>query len=916
MANSGQQGSWNSLDMNLNDLRLRLRAVFLRDKVESELEEEIKTHLELQTQKNTEAGMSAEEARRTAQRDFGGLPRTKEECRDEWRVSFWSDLQQDLRYAIRMFRRSPGITALIVFMLAIGIGVNLATFSVSDAILFRALPVQDPNSLFRTVGTNGTLYEASNGCSLSLYEEMRKRTSRLADLMAYQPAETAVISVDSREPERLTHQTASGNYFDVLGIRPTAGRVLSPEDDSAPGRHPVAVVSDRLWKRRFDRSSRAIGSKLGWNNRVFEIIGVAPAEFFGVEVGQMVDVWTPVSMAPSGPLQDPHTFWLRIMGRLRPGVSIAQASAPVQAVMNEAMLDDVRQHAPPGTPKSVIDAFLAGMRTKGVSAAGGISILGSQYRQPLRIMMFIVGLVMAITCANVAGLLIARGSVRRRELAIRLSLGAGRGRILKQLVTESLVLASFSLIAGVLIAHWTMPLLVRLLTPPTSPARLAVGIDIRTMSLAITLALATVLVCGLVPALSLTRVGAFPALKDGSKFVGAGTGSIRKVLTAAQIAVSFVLLIGAGLFLRTLINLSSSPLGFNPANILVTRMTLERGMDQKLVYPAWSDLLREVRTFPGVDEASLSSAGLFAEQPQMLGIRTADSAPPPDPLTGALFVSNGYFKTMGIRLVSGHDFTSNDDEAVNPPVAIVNRAFVRKFIPDVGPIGREFTKLANAPAWTEIVGVVDDTKYDTLRESPPPMIYVPYARIGEWIRPESHPDLSMFLQVRGHGNRGSLSAELHGITGRRFSVDDVNSQRQLVDDTLVRERLLADVAGIFASLAVLLAAMGLYGIMSYATAQRRQEFAIRTALGAAPRAILGLMLRDSLKIVAAGSILGIIAAPLGTRLAKSVLFGLAPNDPLTVVLAAVILAVASLTAAFIPAYKAAQADPMVSLRDE
>jgi predicted permease len=902
--------------MNLNDVRLRFRAILHRDKMESELEEEIRSHLDLQTQKYAQKGMSAKEARRAAHRDFGALQRTKEECRDERRVSLWSDLQQDLRYAVRMFRRSPGITGLIVFMLAIGIGGNLSTFRVSDALLFRPLPVHDPRSLFRTVNTNGGLYDSSNGCSLGLYEEMRRRTGQLCSLMAYHPAETALVSVGSGEAERLTHQTASGNYFTVLGVRPIAGRVLSPEDDGTPGRHPVAVISDRLWKSKFDRSIRALGNKLRWNDQVFDIVGVAPAEFFGVEVGQMVDVWTPISMAPIALLQDPHTFWLRVMGRVRPGVTITQANAPIQAVMNEAMLDDVRQHALAGTPKAVIDQFLAGMRIKGISAAAGISSLGKQYQQPLKIMMFIVAFVMAITCANVGGLLIAKGSARRQEIAIRLSLGAARVRILKQLVTESLLLAALSLMAGLLISRWTTPLLVRLLRPSTAPARLAAGIDLRTMSFSISIALTIVLVCGLLPALRLTKVDSPSSLKSGAWVTG-GIGGIGKSLMAAQIAMSFILVIGAGLFLRTLINLVSSPLGFNPANILVTRMALAQAGDQRLVYSAWNNLLREVRALPRVRDASLSSAGLFAGQPQMVGIRPATAAgQPSDPLTGVLFVSNGYFQTMRIRLVSGRDLASHDDEASSPSVALVNRAFVRKFIADADPIGRKFTKMANSPVWTEIAGVVEDTKYNDLRENPPPMIYVPYGKIAEWIRPDSHPDLSMFLQVQGYRGRAMFSAELRNIAGQRFSVEDVNSQQQLVDDTLVRERLLANVAGIFACLAVVLAAMGLYGIISYVTAGRRREFAIRTALGAAPRALWHLALSDAFGMVAVGTVVGIVAAPFGIRLAKSLLFGLAPSDPSTFAIAALILFVSSLTAAFIPAYKAAKADPMVSLRDE
>jgi predicted permease len=358
-------------------------------------------------------------------------------------------------------------------------------------------------------------------------------------------------------------------------------------------------------------------------------------------------------------------------------------------------------------------------------------------------------------------------------------------------------------------------------------------------------------------------------------------------------------------------------LGFRPGSVLVTRIAFQRPGDEKNFLPAWSELLRRVRTFPGVDQASLSSSALFTGEPPLGGIRTtAAKALPTDPTTGQLFVSTSYFQTLGIKFVSGRDFESRDNDSSSPMCAVVNEAFVRKFFGDENPLGRQLTKLANAPVWTEIVGIVKDAKYGNLRENPPPMIYVSYGRITDWIPAQGHPGESMFLQVRGQQSLSSLTADLRREIGQRFTIGEVFRQQQLIDDTLVRERLLASVASLFGGLALLLATVGLYGIMSYAVVQRRQELGIRMALGAAPKSILGLMLRDSAGIVGLGTIVGILAAAFSTHLARALLFGLAPNDPATFIAAFVVMFAASLAAAFIPAYRAAETDPMITLRHE
>jgi predicted permease len=904
--------------MNCHDLLQSLRAVFSKRHTDLELDEELASHIELQTRKYINQGMPPGAALRRARIDFGALENTKEECREARRPVWFSNGTRDLQYALRAFRRAPGFTALIVGILALAMGANLSTFSVADALLLRMLPVKDPASLFRTVRASGTPDAGGgDGASYHLLQEMQRRTGPFAELMAYQPAEAAAVSIGHAEQERLMQQTVTGDYFRVLGVQAVIGRTISAEDDRGLGQHPVAVISYGLWKRRFDRREAAIGSKLQVGNQVLEVVGVAPAEFFGLEVGKIVDIWTPVSMTPAATLMDENMRWLRVMGRVKPGVSIAQAAAPMQAVENEAMLEDVRLHAPPGTPKPIIDRFLAGMRIKGVPAGGGISYLRSQYERPLQIVLCVVALVMLIACSNVANLLIAKGSARQQEIAIRLSLGAGRSRILQQLLTESFLLALLPAAVGLLLAHWMTPILVNLLTPSNAPAKLVTGIDLTLLTFTAVLVLVTVVICGLLPALRLSGGEMHAALKSGSRLIGVNRGRVRKILVLAQVALSLVLVSAAFLFTRTLLNLTASSLGFEPDRVIVTQISLQAPGNGKTLLPAWSELLRSVRDMPNVESASLSSASLFGGALQLGGLRTtASKALPTDPVAAELFVSASYFQTLKIKLVSGRDFQERDSNPDNTSVAIINEAFARKFFGAENPIGRKLTKMANDPLWTEIIAIVRDARYNNLREAAPPMIYIPYGRITDWIPPQGHPRVSMSLQVRGHQQLSSFANELRGAAAPRFSVWETSSQQQLIDDTLVRERLLAKVASLFGGLALLLAALGLYGIMSYAVVQRRQELGIRMALGAAPRSILHLMLWDSAMVVGLGVVIGILVAAASARLAKSLLYGLGPDDPPTLMAAATVLLAFSLLAAFIPAYRAAKTDPVVALRHE
>lgn len=903
--------------MRWTDVRLRLRAIFHRERMENDLQDELAEHLELETRKHLAAGLLLEEAQKRARASFGGFEQVKEECRDRRGIRSLTDMVQDVSYALRSFRRTPGFTATVVLMLAVGIAANTAIFSVVDAVLLKMLPVRDPGALFRVVRASASADDVGNAVSYQMFGKMKSRVEPLAALMAYQLPQKTAVSIGRSEGQYLEHQAVTGNYFELLGIRPVLGRFMKAGEDKGSGSYPVAVISSNLWTSRFHRSPDVLGKTLRLNNRAFEVIGVAPPQFFGVEVGAIVDVWTPVSMAPLSELNDDHFTSLQLMGRRKSGITLSQAVAPLQAVWKEAMEQDARMHAPPGTPRQVIDQFLAGTKLKGEQAGGGISYLREQYRRPLEMVMCLVALVLLITCMNVANLMIARGSSRQREIAVRLSLGAGRFRLLRQLMTESVLLALVSGTLALLISHWAAPFISRSLGHADSPAELFVPIDIRLLSFTAAVVLLAVVIFGLFPALRFSKADIHLSLKSGVHLTLSGRRKTGRALVVSQVAFSFVLLVGSLLFTRTLWNLMSSSIGFNPHDVVVSDLVLKDSKPPAKYFPIWEELLRSISQLPGVQACSLSSSALFSGSPRMLGVRVTEPAGrPADPVSDFLAVSGDYFQTIGIPLRAGRSFKAEDQDSSSPAVTIVNQAFARKFFGDIDPLGKKMTKLANAPEWTEIVGVVADTKFNSIREPAPPMFYVPYERITDWFPPQTRPGYSLWMQVRGRQTTASLANYLRRQFGNVFTLQQITPQDKLIKDTLTAERLLAEVSSLFGGLALVLTALGLYGIMSYAVAMRRQEIGIRMALGAAPNNVLALIMMDAVAVLVIGLLIGAPAALVSTRAIGNLLYGLAPNGWITFAVAAAVLTIASLLAAFIPAYKATQTDPAIALKYE
>jgi predicted permease len=643
-----------------------------------------------------------------------------------------------------------------------------------------------------------------------------------------------------------------------------AGRLIAPVDGEVAGRDAVAVISTRLWKQAFGGGVSAVGSSLTVDGRTFNVIGVAPAAFFGVEVGKVVDVWTPVSMAPLDQLRNEHAFWLLPMGRLHPDVTIEQAAAPMQAIVDQVMLEDVRQHAPPNTPRAVIDKFLGDTKIKGVAAGGGIAPLRQQYGQALRVVMALVIVLVLIACTNVANIRVARETGRQQEIILRLSLGAGPGRLVRQLFVETTLLACISVVLGGLVSRLTVPLFVAMLEPSKSPAELSIPLDFRLLLFAALLALTTVLATGLVPALHLLRFDPFGSLRSRTSLAVGRTGRIRKVLVAAQIALSLVLVVGAALFSQTLTNLLSIPLGFSTADILTARLTLPRTGDEQTSSPgSWTQLLQRARTLPGGVSVALSSVTLFDGEPPYIGLRTdARQETPRAPTAALVFVSAEFFQTLGIEVTHGTAFDERSFRPNAPAVVVVNESFAKKFFGSQDPLSHKVSRIADSANWHEIVGVVRDMRVANVRGTSPPIVFVPYTAMAAWVAPQGHPGFAMTLYVEGRQKASMLLLELQHLIGSQYKVEGVSEQQRFINDTLIRERLLQRIAALFGTLSLVLAGLGLYAVMNYSILQRRQEIGVRIALGADPGRIVRSLMKDAGALVFLGTAAGILIAAI------------------------------------------------------
>ena len=850
-------------------------------------------------------------------------------------------LRQDMRYALRMLGKSPGFNVVAVLTLALGIGANTAIFSVLDSVLLRSLPVWHPEelALLSDPEAHGSEFGGEGGeRSLLAYSEfqyLRDHNEVFSKIFA---ADSQLPDVDitignsssgpgagaQRESARVRLVTA--DYFNILGVNPAAGRFFTSEADRVRGGAPVAVIGYAFWKQRFALDPSAIGQTIQIRNTSFEIVGVAPPRFFGETVGEAPDVWVPITMQdaiyPGRDLLSPSPegilnqhIWLQAIGRLKPGISIAQANSSMNVVFKRL----VESLVGPGISAEQRHSFLD-QRLKIQSAVRGASTLQGSFGEPLEFLMALVGLVLLIACANVANLLLARGEARQKEFVLRLSIGAERFRLVRQLLTESFLLATLGAGIGIVLAFWADSLLLRMVGGAADgPAAVQLNLypDGRVLAFTALVTLLTVVLFGLFPSLQATRLDLSTRMRSSTP---AGESLFRrlplnKTLVVAQVSFSLVLLIAAGLFVHSLAKLGRVSLGYDEENLLLFRVDAAAGgYKGAALTRLYEDLLSRISTIPGLRGVTVSHNGLFSGSESGDPVAVEGYTPKPDEQMNSRIdhVGPGYFSTMGIPILLGREIGAQDRAAGLRP-AVVNETFAHRFFPNANPIGKHIRDTyPGNPADAIVVGVAADAKYNSLREKTPPRFYVPLFN-PMWEQGSAVYEVRTFADTRSVG--AALRSAV-GQVGPSLPPISIRTMSGLVSDTLETDRFIEQLSGTFGLLAILLASVGLYGVMAYIVARRTRDIGIRMALGARPADVLWQVLRESLVLVWIGIAIGVPAALAGTRLVRSMIFGLGFADPAVIAAAVVLFAVIAALASFLPAYRASQVDPMVALRYE
>ena len=815
---------------------------------------------------------------------------------------------QDLRFGVRMLLKHPGFAVVAVLSLALGIGANTAIFTLIDAVLIKSLPVKSPEQL---VVLNALFPQGERNFSYPMYEQIRARTQVFSGVLTALDGTTRLVMngpESSNQTGDAEVQLISGNYFQVLGINAFIGRTLTDADNQVPGAHPVAVLSYRFWQRRFAGDLSVVGKSIRLKEHPFTVIGVTPPEFFGEAVGSAPDIWIPLMMQPSldrglSYLNQANTGWLRIMARLQPGIREEQARVALDVLFGQIKSE-------PGD---------LGRMTRRMSKIGladgsqGLSGFRDRFSQALRILMVVVGLVLLIACANVANLLLARATARNREVAVRLAIGARRLRLIRQFLTESALLAVVSAALGLLLAWWCSHTLLALVSGDATPIPIDVTPNLRIFGFTIIVSLLTTLLFGLVPALSATRQDVNSTLK--MTVPARPRLSLSRPLLIAQVALSLVLLVVGGLLAQTLHNLRTLDLGFSAESILQAWINPQAsGYKPDQLPDLYQRLLERLNSAPGILSASMAGGGFQSGTSQSCCIAIEGYPHRPDENREVQInrVTYNYFKTMGLPLLSGRDFTIQETGSKPigfPRVAIINETMARFYYRDASPLGKRFGwgDLAKPITYdVEIIGVVKDSVYEGMRDKIRPLIFYP-SQGGDLLIARAEASPAPLL--------ATLRREIQSID-KNLEISSIGTLPQLMDRELARERMLAKLSGIFSLLVLLLACIGLYGVMSYDVVRRTREIGIRIALGAQGSNIAGMVMRKTLLVVGAGVIIGISLSLSAMRLISSLLYGLEPNDPMTIALASLLLLTVAALAAYLPARRAARVDPMVALRHE
>ena len=942
-------------------------------KREKELEKEIQHHLQMAATERGERGASVRDAESGARREFGNVGLVKEVTRDAWGWRWLENLYEDLRYGFRTLGKNKGFAAVAILTLALGIGANTAIFSLIDAVLLRSIPVRDASQLVlvqwrahkepknhNTMGYGDCEDVHENSlqgyCSFSepFYEEIRAQKRVFSNLAAFAGGDRLDLSENGAASTVEAAEYISGNYFETLGVQPALGRLITAEDDS-PTAPAVAVVSYNYWRSQFGGTPAAVGKKILLNKIPFTIIGVAEPRFDSLAPGNALQMWIPLSALPqlnqlNQPWDnrdvDPLSWWLVLVGRLQPGTPRAQAQAAISTIFHNAMTNGAKPIFKPEDDPTItltpVEQGLTGNR--------------SESSTPLYVLMLAVGIVLLIACANVAGLMLARATSRQKEMAVRFALGASRGRILRQLLTESLMLSLAGGALGILFASWCDASIVTFLNSGDNGSALfSPSIDTRVLMFTAAISILTGVLFGLAPALRGLRVDLTPALKEGA---GTGSQSVHpgnarlnagSGLVVAQVALSIVVLAGAGLLVRTLQNLKNLDPGFDTRNILTFSLNPTligyKSADTDNMY---GELRSRLSAIPGVVSVSYSWTALLGGGRWSTSFHLRGKPKDEESNSDVLPVGPQFFKTMRIPLLAGREFSAADyataqaiaeaqaaeraaaaaklKPGAKPPVspaqtadvpatpAMVNQAFVRKYFPNVNVVGLRFGEQEADPekeeekssGW-EIVGVVADAKYDKLRRDVQPTTYIPNSggSVTFALRTQSEPE-KFVPQIR------AIVSQIDS----NLPVYRVRTESQQIDRQILKERLIARLSGFFGVLALLLACIGLYGLVSYEVARRTREIGIRTALGAEKREVLRLVLSQGMRLTLVGTAVGIGLALGLTRYTKDLLYGVKAADPLTYVAVTVLLVGVTLAASYVPARRATQVDPVVALRHE
>jgi predicted permease len=883
--------------MFLAKMRSFVRVVLRRARMEREMDSEFQFHLEARIDDLIASGLDERAARDQARRDLGDVLRWKEEGREARGLRLVDQLGADLRYGLRWLARSPVFAAAAVLSIALGIGANTAIFSLVNAVLLHLLPVDDPQSLVIVTRSDDA---AGLGSSFPYPFYRQLQDSRVLDGVICRTGLNANVEVDGIA-EPVSGELVSGNYFEVLGVRPHLGRLFVADDNRVPGGHPVVVLSYGYWRRRFGGDPSIVGRTIRVNTHALTVVGITPIGFHGVELGASPDIRVPIVMqaemyASASRLENPGEWWLQIVGRLKHGVR-ADAAEPE--------LDAMFQRFSASLPAD----FRRDRRLVLLDGSRGRPTLQNRFATPLTVLSGLALAVLLLVCLNVANLMFARTVARRRELSVRMALGASRGRIAAQLLVETLLIALTGGAVGLLVAKWGADALAGIALPATARPLLNITMDLRVLAFATILSVATGLACGLSPALSARRTNLVAGLNMDTRQAAGGRMLGRKLLVVAQIAVSFTLLVGGGLFTRTLVNLRHVDLGFDTDHLLLfTVDPTQTGYEQPQLRLFYDEAVERVTKVSGVRSASLAVMPLLGGNSWGSGLTldTGEHDDRPGPERNA--VGPGYFSTVGTALAAGREFTE-DDGVTGQHVAVVNESFARRYFGGqalgrrIGPGGPQ------GSADFRIVGVARDGKYARIRESSAPFWYVPYQQLGRVGQLTFH--------VRTTANPETVIADVRralAAIDKRVTVFRVKTMERQIAEQVILERVLATLAAVFAIVATLLAALGLYGVMTYATLARTREIGIRMALGASASTILALMTRETATLIVLGLAAGFVLTLTGIGSLRSLLYRLEPSDPFVMSGAALGIVTVTMFAAWLPARRASQVDPISALQ--